>query len=263
MAYLKKISALGKFLYPSLLWNLPKTGNTLYLTFDDGPIPEVTPWVLALLKEYHAKATFFCIGENIVKHPGVFDQILAEGHNVGNHSFNHLNGWKTPISTYIENVEKAEEIIFEKLELRNRRQESRDRNQDFRTKKIEKREEKRGEKKESGDKKQDFITGSKENRREAKNKNIKLFRPPYGKITPKQIKILQGQGFKIVMWEVISGDFDLKLSPENCLNNVLKNSRPGSIVVFHDSIKASANLKEVLPKVLKYFDKKGFEFKAI
>jgi len=231
MAYLKKISALGKFLYPSLLWNLPKTGNMLYLTFDDGPIPEVTPWVLALLKEYHAKATFFCIGENIVKNPEVFDQILSEGHNVGNHSFNHLNGWKTPISTYIENVEKAEKIIFEKRE-------SRDRNQDFRTENIKK-------------------------RKETKNKNIKLFRPPYGKVTPKQIKTLQSQGFKIVMWEVISGDFDLNISPEDCLNNVIKNSKPGSIVVFHDSIKASANLKEVLPKVLEYFHQKGFEFKAI
>jgi peptidoglycan/xylan/chitin deacetylase (PgdA/CDA1 family) len=238
MAYLKKISTLGKFLYPSLLWNIPKTGNTLYLTFDDGPIPEVTPWVLGLLKEYHAKATFFCIGKNIVKHPEIFDQILAEGHNVGNHSFNHLNGWKTPISTYIENVEKAEEIFFEKLESRNLRQESRDKKQDLRTKSI-------------------------ENRKETKNKNIKLFRPPYGKITPKQIKTLQGQGFKIVMWEVISGDFDVKLSPEDCLNNVFKNSKPGSIVVFHDSIKASVNLKEVLPKVLEYFHQKGFEFKAI
>jgi peptidoglycan/xylan/chitin deacetylase (PgdA/CDA1 family) len=252
MAYLKKISTLGKFLYPSLLWNLPKTGNTLYLTFDDGPIPEVTPWVLALLKEYHAKATFFCIGENILKHPEVFDQILAEGHNVGNHSFNHLNGWKTPISTYIENVEKAEAIIFEKRESRNWRQESSDRNQDLRTESIEA----RGEK-------QDFRIESIEKRKETKDKNIKLFRPPYGKITPKQIKTLQRQGFKIVMWEVISGDFDMKLSPENCLNNVLKNSKPGSIVVFHDSIKASANLKEVLPKVLEYFHQKGFEFKAI
>jgi len=234
MAYLKKISTLGKFLYPSLLWNLPKTGNTLYLTFDDGPIPEVTPWVLALLKEYNAKATFFCIGENIVKHPEIFDQILAEGHNVGNHSFNHLNGWKTPTSTYNENVEKAEEIILEMRESRNQRQESRDKNQDF----------------------------GKESK-EKRNKNLKLFRPPYGKITPKQIKTLQRMGFKIVMWEVISGDFDLKLSPEKCLNNVLKNSKPGSIVVFHDSIKASANLKEVLPKVLEYFHQKGFEFKAI
>jgi peptidoglycan/xylan/chitin deacetylase (PgdA/CDA1 family) len=231
MAYLKKISALGKFLYPSLLWNIPKTGNTLYLTFDDGPIPEVTPWVLALLKEYHAKATFFCIGKNIVKHPEIFDQILAEGHNVGNHSFNHLNGWKTPTSTYIENVEKAEEIFFEN-------QESRDKKQDYRTERI-------------------------ENRKETKNKYIKLFRPPYGKITPKQIKILQGLGFKIIMWGVISGDFDVKLSLEECLNNVLKNSKPGSIVVFHDSIKASANLKEVLPKILEYFHQKGFEFKAI
>jgi peptidoglycan/xylan/chitin deacetylase (PgdA/CDA1 family) len=229
MAYLKKISTIGKILCPSLLWNLPSKQKTLYLTFDDGPIPEVTPWVLALLKEYHAKATFFCIGENIVKHPKIFEQVLAEGHKVGNHSFNHLNGWKTPFSSYVENVQKAEEVIFEKQEAR------------F--------------------KKQDFRTERKENRKETKN--IKLFRPPYGKITPKQIKALQGQGFKIVMWEVISGDFDANISAENCLNNVLKNSKPGSIVVFHDSLKASEKLKEVLPKVLEYYHQKGFEFKAI
>jgi peptidoglycan/xylan/chitin deacetylase (PgdA/CDA1 family) len=259
MAYFKKISTLGKFLYPSLLWNLPKTGNTLYLTFDDGPIPEVTPWVLALLKEYHAKATFFCIGENIVKHPEIFDQILAEGHNVGNHSFNHLNGWKTPISTYIVNVEKAEELICVK-------QETRFKIQDFRIEKLEERE----KKKESGDSNQDNRTESIEEReekiekrKENKVKNAKLFRPPYGKITPKQIKTLQGQGFKIVMWEVISGDFEAKLSVENCINNVLKNSKPGSIVVFHDSLKASEKLKEVLPKILEYYHQKGFEFKAI
>lgn len=238
MAYLKKISTLGKFLYPSLLWNLPKTGNTLFLTFDDGPIPEVTPWVLTLLKEYHAKATFFCIGENIVKYPEIFDQVLAEGHRIGNHTFNHLNGWKTPISTYIENVHKAEEIIFEKQEKRKKRQEARSKN-------IEDRE----EKKESGNQNQD--------------ENIKLFRPPYGKITPKQIKLLQQQGFKIVMWEVISGDFDTKISAKNCFDNVTKYSKPGSIVVFHDSLKASEKLKEVLPKVLEYYHQRGFEFKAI
>lgn len=224
MAYLKKISTLGKFFYPSLLWNLPKTGKVLYLTFDDGPIPEVSPWVLDLLKKYNAKATFFCIGENIVKYPEIFDQVLAKGHRIGNHTFNHLNGWKTPDSTFIKNVHKTEEVIFEK-------QESRERNQDYRT--------------------------------ETKYKNIKLFRPPYGKITPKQIKILQQQGFKIVMWEVISGDFDANLSAENCFNNVIKYSRQGSIVVFHDSLKASGKLKEVLPKVLEYYHQKGFEFKAI
>ena len=227
MAYLKKISTIGKILCPSLLWNLPKTGNTLYLTFDDGPIPEVTPWVLALLKEYHAKATFFCIGENIAKHTEIFEQILAEGHHIGNHSFNHLNGWKTPVSTYIENVEKAEKIIFEKSE-------SRDRDKANETKNKEK-----------------------------TNKNLKLFRPPYGKISPNQIKALQRKGFKIVMWEVISGDFEVNISPGNCLNNVLKNSKPGSIVVFHDSIKASEKLKEVLPMVLEYYYQQGFEFKAI
>lgn len=228
MAYLKKISTIGKILYPSLLWNLPSKQKTLYLTFDDGPIPEVTPWVLALLKEYHAKATFFLIGENIVKHPEIFDQVLAAGHKIGNHSFNHLNGWKTPSSIYIKNVAKAEDIICEK--------------------------------KLASDQNQNLRIG---NIAERVDKNIKLFRPPYGRITPKQIRALQGEGFKIVMWEVISGDFDAKLSAENCLNNVLKNSKKGSIVVFHDSLKASEKLKEVLPKVLEYYHQKGFEFKAI
>ncbi len=238
MAYFKKISTLGKFLYPSLLWNFPKTGNTLYLTFDDGPIPEVTSWVLALLKEYHAKATFFLIGENLVKNPEILDQILDDGHSIGNHSFNHLNGWKTPISTYIENVVKAEDIICEK-------QEKRFKTQDFRIANIDNRDGEIG----LGEKNRD--------------KSIKLFRPPYGKITPKQIKALQCQGFKIVMWEVISGDFDGILSSEDCLNNVLRYSKKGSIVVFHDSLKASEKLKEVLPKVMEYYYQKGFEFKAI
>jgi peptidoglycan/xylan/chitin deacetylase (PgdA/CDA1 family) len=245
MAYLKKISTIGNILYPSLLWSLPSKQKTLYLTFDDGPIPEVTPWVLTLLKEYHAKATFFCIGENIVKHPEIFDQVIAEGHHIGNHTFNHLNGWKTPISTYIENVEKAEDIICEKHEIRNKSQRSRIKN-------IEERKEKK-----------DFRSENIEYRKKIKDENIRLFRPPYGKVTPKQIKFLQQQGYKIVMWEVISGDFDAKLSAENCLNNVIKYSKPGSIVVFHDSIKASEKLKEVLPKVLEYYFQRGFEFKAI
>ena len=252
MGYLKKISTLGKFFYPSLLWNLPKTRKTLYLTFDDGPIPEVTPWVLELLKKYNAKATFFCVGENIVKHPEVFNQILAEGHRIGNHTFNHLNGWKTPISTYIENVVKAEEIICEKQETRNKKQESRAKN-------IEEREEKKDFRAEI----QDNRTENIEYRKKIKDENIRLFRPPFGKITPPQIKILQEQGFKIVMWEVISGDFDAKFSGENCLNNMIKYSKPGSILVFHDSLKASEKLKEVLPKILEYYLQKGFEFKAI
>lgn len=213
MAYLKKISTIGKLLYPSLLWKLPSKQKTLYLTFDDGPNPEITPWVLKTLKQSQAKGTFFCVGENVSTYPNIFQQILKEGHQVGNHTYNHLKGWKTSEKAYLENVHLAEGAM---------------------------------------------LRPSKHT-----SETFKLFRPPYGKILPSQIKKLQKLGYKIVMWDVISGDFDAKFSAEDCYRNVINNCSPGSIVVFHDSIKAAKKLKEVLPKVLKYFQEKGFEFKAI
>ncbi|MFO7721412.1 MAG: polysaccharide deacetylase family protein [Gillisia sp.] len=213
MAYLKKISAIGKLLYPSLLWKLPSKQKILYLTFDDGPNPEITPWVLKTLKEFHAQATFFCVGENVTKHPDIFQQILFEGHHVGNHTYNHLKGWETSENVYLENVHLAEEAILK-------------------------------------------------HSKSLTNFN-NLFRPPYGKILPGQIKKLQKLGYKIVMWDVISGDFDAKLSAEDCYQNVIKNCSSGSIVVFHDSIKAEKRLKEILPVILKYYKEKGFEFRTI
>ncbi len=190
-------------LYPERIWAFSHSKNSVYLTFDDGPIPEVTPWVLDELKKHNAKATFFCIGENVQKHPEIFQRILSEGHSVGNHTFNHLNGWKTSTSEYIENIEKAKRQMH---------------NSEF------------------------------------KIQNSKLlFRPPYGKITSKQAKTLQKKGFKIVMWDIISYDFDTNISEEECLQNVLKNIKPGSVVVFHDSLKAEKNLRYVLPKVLSIF----------
>ena len=194
-------------LYPERIWAFPNKKDSVYLTFDDGPIPEVTPWVLDELKKHNAKATFFCIGENVKKHPQIFQRIIAEGHAVGNHTFNHLNGWKTNASAYIENVEKAERQMKS--------------NSEFRI------------------------------------QNSELFRPPYGKITSKQAKILQKKGFKIVMWDVLSYDFDSSISEEKCLQNVLKSIKPGSIVVFHDSLKAEKNLRYVLPEVLKFIGKEG------
>ncbi|SRX72257.1 polysaccharide deacetylase family protein [Aequorivita antarctica] len=181
-------------LYPERIWAFSRKSNAVYLTFDDGPIPEITPWVLDELKKYNAKATFFCIGENVKKHPEIYRRILSEGHSVGNHTFNHLKGTKTETSPYIKNVLLAEEII-----------------------------------------------------------NSKLFRPPYGKITSKQSKILQKKGFKIVMWDIISYDYDATVSEEECLQNVLKYIKAGSVVVFHDSLKAEKNLRYVLPKVLNIF----------
>jgi peptidoglycan/xylan/chitin deacetylase (PgdA/CDA1 family) len=186
----------------------------IYLTFDDGPIPEITPWVLKKLAEYKAKATFFCVGENVSKHPEIFRKIISEEHAIGNHTNNHLNGWRTNKKTYLYNIGKAEDIFSELA----------GKNQQPRT---------------------------------------RLFRPPYGKIKPNQANKILKNGYDIIMWDVLSGDFDLSLSKENCLKNVLKNANSGSIVVFHDSEKAFKNLEYVLPRTLEYFTEKGFVFKAI
>ncbi|SFN64358.1 polysaccharide deacetylase family protein [Salegentibacter flavus] len=205
--------------YPSILrWFYPKRPSrikapkSIYLTFDDGPIPGITPWVLEQLRKYNAKATFFCIGENIEKHPEVFQQVVSEGHQIGNHSFHHLNGWKTSTSEYIKDVLITEELL---------------------------------------------------NKEYPENPQPKLFRPPFGKIKNSQARKLTEQGFKIVMWDVISWDFDSDIKKETCHKNVIKNAKEGSIIVFHDSEKALKNLKYALPKVLKYFSDKGYEFKSL
>jgi len=211
-----------QWLYPERIWAFSRSSNSVFLTFDDGPIPEVTPWVLDELKKHNAKATFFCIGENIQKHPEIFRRILVEGHSVGNHTFNHLKGTKTETSEYIENVLKCEDIIS-----------TIQKNSPFK-----------------GD------------REDVSNSEF-LFRPPYGKITSKQAKILQSKGFKIVMWDIISYDYDATISEEKCLQNVLKNIKPGSVIVFHDSLKAEKNLRHVLPKVLEFIGEKSLQCKAI
>ncbi len=213
-------------LYPERIWAFSRKSNAIYLTFDDGPIPEVTPWVLDELKKHHAKATFFCIGENVQKYPEIFQRIISEGHAVGNHTFNHLNGWKTETSEYVENVEKAG------------RQMTEDGCQMIGNSKI-------------------------KNQQSLINNQQSLFRPPYGKITSKQAKILQKKGFKIVMWDVLSYDYDASLSKEECLQNVLKNIKPGSVVVFHDSLKAEKNLRYVLPKVLEKIGGINLPFRVI
>lgn len=225
MVYLKQISGIGKVFYPSLLWKIPVKKKILYLTFDDGPIPEITPRVLEILKDYDAKATFFCVGENITKHPEVYGQILAEGHRTGNHTYNHIKGWETATSIFLENIILAEEVMEnQKLHKSG--------NDNF-------------------GKTSEVI------------KQQKLFRPPYGRISHFQIKKLQKLGYKIVMWDVLSADFDAEISAEECYENVVNNCSSGSIVVFHDSIKASEKLKEVLPRVLQYYKEQGFTFEAI
>lgn len=194
-----------KKLFSNYVWDVPNMENKVYLTFDDGPTPEITKWTLNQLKNYNAKATFFCIGDNVRKYPETFEEVVKEGHSIGNHTFNHLNGWKTNTQNYIENAK-----LFEK---------------------------------EYG---------------KLSTETCKLFRPPYGKIKPSQSKILRRMGYKIIMWDVLSVDFDITITPEQCLQNVLQNVKSGSIIVFHDSVKAFTNLEYVLPRTLEFLEQKGF-----
>lgn len=177
--------------------------KTIYLTFDDGPIPEVTPWVLDTLKAYQAKATFFCVGDNVRKHLEVFQRILTEGHQVGNHTYHHLSGWNTDNIPYFHDVRKCARMV-----------------------------------------------------------KSNLFRPPYGRLKPQQVQFLQ-RHYKIIMWDVLSADFDQDTTPEQCWTNVQSHAQPGSIVVFHDSVKAFKNLQYTLPRCLEFFRNSGFDFKII
>ncbi len=204
MFYLARSPWWLKKIYPGCVWQMPGGEKKIYLSFDDGPHPIATPFVLEQLKAYNAKATFFCIGKNVAVHPALYKQIIEAGHSTGNHTYDHLNGWKTENSLYIDNVMQAKEKIVSPL-----------------------------------------------------------FRPPYGRATKAQLKVLKQQGFVPVMWSVLSGDFDKGLAKENCLNNVLNNTGDGSIVVFHDSEKALEKLRYALPKALEHFSKEGFCFCAI
>ena len=205
MFYLAKTPGLLKKMYPDCTWNFSKNDPAIYLTFDDGPHPVATPFVLDELKKYNAKATFFCIGKNVIEHPGIYKNIIQQGHAVGNHTQNHLNGWKTSDEMYLKNIIQASKYI-----------------------------------------------------------DTNLFRPPYGRITAFQAKqVMEKMNYKIVMWSVLSGDFDLKLTVEDCYRNVVKASIPGSVIVFHDSEKSFVTLKYVLPKALEYFLNKEYSFEKL
>ncbi len=189
----------------SLVWKIPTSEKILYLTFDDGPHETATPFVLDQLKQYNAKATFFCIGKNVASHPEIYKRILDEGHSTGNHTYDHLNGWKVKSEEYIENIEKAAGYI-----------------------------------------------------------HSKFFRPPYGRISlPVSKKLRKKFGYKIIMWHILSGDFDENISPEKCLTNVIEYAEAGSVIVFHDSKKAWNSLSFTLPEVLRTFADKGFLFKPL
>lgn len=207
-----------KALFPNFTWNMDTSKKALYLTFDDGPTPEITEWVLSVLKKYNAKATFFCIGNNIKKHPEIFQHTINEGHTIGNHTYNHLKGWKHRTEDYLLDVEKTQNAIDSYI-------------------------------------KAPEITNCKS--------NINLFRPPYGKFKSSQSKQLRTLGYKIILWDILSYDWDTGVSEKTCLKNVTSTAKEGSIIVFHDSVKASRNLKYVLPKVLEYFSARGFCFKSL
>jgi peptidoglycan/xylan/chitin deacetylase (PgdA/CDA1 family) len=188
-----------------LLWKIPNTHKAVYLTFDDGPTPEITPWVLDQLAQHLAKATFFCIGKNVAAHPELCHQIKSKGHQIGNHTQTHRNGWVTPSTEYLADFEDCKQTLQNTL-----------------------------------------------------NEEVKLFRPPYGKIGLKAYFKIKKQGYKIVMWDVLSADFDPETNAEQCLANVLNNIESGSIVVFHDSQKCFANLQYVLPKTLAFLKENKF-----
>lgn len=205
MFYTVKAPWILKKLFSSAVWEMPATAPNIYLSFDDGPHEEATPFVLDTLRKYNAKASFFCLGKNVADHPDLYARILDEEHAVGNHTYHHLNGWKTNDKKYFDDIKKAAEYI-----------------------------------------------------------DSNLFRPPYGRISNLQARYLpQVFNMKVIMWSVLSGDFDEKLSPQKCLDNVLLNTKKGSIVVFHDSGKAYPKLTYALPRLLEHFSQQGYSFEKI
>ena len=192
-----------RWYYPDVTWNKSREEKKLYLTFDDGPIPEITPWILDTLGKWNIKATFFCVGANIEKYPDIFQRLVMEGHRVGNHTFNHLKGWDCSDEDYITNIFKCHKLT-----------------------------------------------------------NSTLFRPPYARAKKSQLKQLK-KDFEFIYWDVLSGDFDINISGEKCLKNVLRYTKNGSIIVFHDNIKAIPRLQHALPQVIQHYLDKGYSFHTL
>ena len=208
--YLHFTPVLIQKLFPRYTWRR-EVGEErkIFLTFDDGPVPEVTPFVLEVLQQFGAKATFFCVGENIRKYPHILGQVLKEGHRLGNHTQHHLNGFKCTTVEYLENVKKCRDQFLE-----------------------------------------------------ACGEAPALFRPPYGRIRIEEAEGLLSS-YEIIMWDVLSADYDQRLSPQACLQKSIKYTKSGSVVVFHDNIKAYKKLSWVLPRYLEHFKSKGFTFEVL
>lgn len=207
MRMIHRTPAILPWLYPQLTWRFPEDARKLYLTFDDGPVTGPTEFVLDTLKRSASRGTFFCIGDNVRKHPEVFRRIISDGHAVGNHTYNHLNGWRTDVADYVSNTSRASEVM------------------------------------------------------KAESKDSTLFRPPYGRITKKQITALKD--YRIIMWDVLTMDYNSRLNAERCLRNSIAATRNGSIIVFHDSYKAEKNLTFVLPRYIDHFLERQFTFDLI
>ena len=206
MFYLVNTPWLIKKLFPVGIWDIPSASNTIYLTFDDGPHPQITPFVLEELRKYNAKATFFCIGSNVEMYRDIYDEILQQDHAVGNHTQDHLNGWNISDEDYLMNILQAKKHI-----------------------------------------------------------DSNLFRPPYGRIKRSQAAMLRKlfPEMKIIMWNVVSADFDINIDYEKCTRNILKHAKAGSVLVFHDSEKAFPRLQKTLPAVIKELSERGFAFEKI
>lgn len=210
--YLSKTPRLIQYLFKGFTWRKQVSDKVIYLTFDDGPIPEVTEWVLDILQEYKAKATFFCVGDNINKHPQVFEKVILNGHKVANHTYNHLQGLSSKNDIYFSNINRCQQSVKE------------------------------------------YNVG--------KESGKPLFRPPHGRLKFSQASFLR-EHYEIVMWDVLSGDFDPKLKPQLCLKRCIRATKEGSIIVFHDSVKTYEKLKHVLPAYIQYFTSQGFRFETL
>ncbi len=203
MLKLIKSPRIIQHLFADFLWKIDTDEKVIYLTFDDGPHPVITPWIIDLMNKYDAKGTFFLIGDAVSKNPDLYQLYKTNGHQVGNHTFRHIKGWRSRKKNYLEEIAQCSEVV-----------------------------------------------------------ESSLFRPPFGQINLQSIREIKKQ-YKIVMWDVLSWDFNTKTSAETCLSNVVNYSNEGSIVVFHENEKSMKNIMFALPKVLEHFTKLGYQFKAI